>query len=254
MILAALALFGVGTVAVVSGAADEPAPAPTTTTTAAASTTTATAPPRSDQLRFSGVVRTATIDGVIGEPVALPITLEPSERGGGNGAELTGVLVDGAPASIVWDGGVPFALDGDGLFAPDPTLFRIVDGTRFEVVLDQRVHGLLAGNYVVDTPVAVGADGVAAPRDRVDFVVEGEASIAIRGEVRLTLGTGAELLGPGSASLEGDFEYETADGTGFASSLSVAPGGLFEISVDVGDEFVIVEGLLQGDFTIDDPG
>lgn len=203
-----------------------------------ASTTTA-APvvvPGPGQVRVSGTVSALRLDGAVLDPRSLstPLTITAS-RGFGNGAELSGVTVDGKPSTIVWDGGRPFALSGPGGIIPGPVVVEIVpDGLR--LTLGGGVHGFAPGTYRLDTPVAVGTSGVATPRDSVVFDASAKSLLDARGDAAITLGAGPplHLLGPGRVELRGTLALTDAAGTRDATSY-LADVAAFDVTISPND-------------------
>lgn len=171
--------------------------------------------PPEGQLRVHGTVTAVHLEGAVLDPreVATPLTIV-AERGLGNGGELTGVIVEGRPASVVWDGGRPFVLASGGALMLDPVVVDLTpDGLRLG--LAGTPHGLAPGTYRLDTPVAVGTVGVAAARDSVTFEADGSSAFEGRGDAALVLPPAGprRLLGPGSVRLEGALELTDAAGT-----------------------------------------
>lgn len=217
-----------------------------------ASTTTAAPTVAAGEVRVTGPVTAARIDGVVVEDLPMPITIEAAAPGAGNGATLQGVRVNGAGATIAWDGGRPLALSGTGLLVVAPTAFRL-DAGRLRAELGGATHTLTAGGYRIDTPVAVGTTGIAEPRDAVDLSAPADASFTGTGSVLVTLPARAwTFTGPGAVVLEGSFEVsggpDRAGATGPASRLELSQG-LFELHL-TGDPATggwTVEARLRGE-------
>lgn len=176
------------------------------------------------QLTVRGAVTAVHLEGAVLEPraVATPLTIV-ADRGLGNGGEVTGVLVEGRPASVVWDGGRPFVLASGGALVLDPVVVDLVpEGLRLALA-DAR-HGFTPGTYRLDTPVAVGSAGVAAARDSVTFEAVDSSTFGGAGDAALVLGPdrARRLLGPGRMRLEGSFEVTDADGTRAVSTVDGA--------------------------------
>ena len=164
------------------------------------------------------------LEGAVLEPraVATPLTIV-ADRGLGNGGELTGVLVEGRPASVVWDGGRPFVLASGGALVLDPVVVDLVpEGLR--LALAGARHGFTPGTYRLDTPVAVGTTGVAAARDSVTFEAADSSTFEGAGDAALVLGPdrARRLLGPGRLRVEGSFEVTDARGTRAVSTVDGA--------------------------------
>lgn len=198
--------------------------------------------PGPGQVRVRGAVTAVHLEGAVLDQrsVAVPLTVV-SDRGFGNGGELTGVEVDGQASTIVWDGGRPFVLSSGVALVLDPVVLDLApDGLR--VTLGGGVHGLAPGTYRLDTPVAVGTAGIATPRDSVTFTAGPDARFEARGDAALVLGAtgGRRVTGPGAVRLEGTLELTDASGTRAATShavdlaaydltLTPAPGGGWSI-------------------------
>jgi hypothetical protein len=189
------------------------------------STTAAGGPgvvPGPGQVRVRGTLAAVHLEGAVLDPREVPVPLTiVAEAGFGNGGELTGVLVGGAPSTVVWDGGRPLVLSTGGALVLDPVTVDLVpEGLR--VLLGGGVHGLLAGPYHLDTPVAVGSEGIATPHDTVDFEATSESRLEARGNAGLVLGPAPHrFLGPGRVHLEGVLERTDAAGTTTATSFDV---------------------------------
>lgn len=193
---------------------------PSTSTTAAGDPIVVPGP---GQVRVRGALTAVRLEGAVLDPREVPVPLTiVAEAGFGNGGELTGVLVGGAPSTVVWDGGRPFVLSSGGALVLDPVTVDLApEGLR--LLLGGGTHGLLAGPYRLDTPVAVGSEGIATSRDSVDFEATAESRFEAKGNASLVLGPAAprRLLGPGRVQLEGTLELTDAAGTSSASSFAV---------------------------------
>jgi hypothetical protein len=156
--------------------------------------------------RVEGTVTTVHLEGAVPDPrlVPAPLTLV-SERGFGNGGEVTGVEVGGRRSVIVWDGGRPFVLASGAGLVLDPVTVDLVPG-GLRAGLGGAVHALGEGEHRLDTPVAVGQAGVATPYDAVTFTAGPDAQLEAAGDTALVFGPdGAHRFGgPGVARLEGE--------------------------------------------------
>ncbi len=202
---------------------------PSETTTSVGSP--ATDPPTGG-LQVTGTVTALHLEDAVVDPreVPTPLTIV-SDRGFGNGGEVLGVLVDDTEQSIVWDGGTPFVLSSGGALVLDPlTLDLAPEGVR--LALSSGVHSFTPGTYQLDTPVAVGASGVAGARESVAFEVTDHTTFEPRGDAALFLAPIAprHLLGPGTVHLEGTLEVTDADGTRSITKLDAATGA-FDITL-----------------------
>lgn len=177
-------------------------------------------------LAVAGKVTSVHLEGAVLDPreVPTPLTIS-SERGFGNGGEVTGVEVAGKPSSIVWDGGRPFVLSSGPGIVLDPVDVDLVDG-ELRCALLRGAHPLRPGEYQLDTPVAVGGSGIATPRDSVAFVAGPSARFEAHGDAALQLSSDQEhtFTGPGLVHLVGDLVVTTEQGDQAASSLDLADG------------------------------
>lgn len=210
-------------------------------------------PPASGQLRVEGLLGGLELEARFAGPIPTPVTFVPASRGSGNSGELRGVIVGEGLADIIWDGGRDLVVEGTGGFAFDRVPIVLEAGV-LRAQLGEVVGDVAPGDYIVRTPVAVGASGLAEPRDEVAFVVGAtEASkVAFRGEVSVTLGPSPPLLlGPGAGTLTGTFGITRPDGsTQDASTVTIGPDTAFEIEVAAVEGGWLVNALLEGDVTV----
>lgn len=168
------------------------------------------------QAEVSGTVDGFVADDAVGAPLAMPVDIE---RGG---ATIEGALVDGERSAIVWDGGRPFRLAGDGAIDLGPAHVELGMGAIFWSIDGLRI--LTPGSYELDTPVAVGAGGLARPRDTVAFDATDDTTIDTTGGAVVGRPLPIRLEGPGSVRLEGRFTITTRDGVVRATHLEFGPG------------------------------
>ena len=144
-------------------------------------------------------------------------------RGAGH-ASLEGVIVDGRRTTIFWDGGQPFTVTGGvGLSLGVAHVTATPSGVRW--ALDAHQHTFLAGLYHTTATVAVGAGGLATPRDGLDFFGNAQTVLTTSGGAFIGLPPrGLHLLGPGSLSLVGRFSVHTAGSTRETTDLGFGPG------------------------------
>ncbi len=177
-------------------------------------------------LTVAGKVSFVHLEGAVLDPreVPTPLTIS-SERGFGNGGKITGVEVAGKSSSIVWDGGRPFVLSSGPGMVLDPSVVDLVDG-QIRCALKGGAHGLRAGDYELDTPVAVGGSGMATPRDRVEFEAGSRAQFEGHGDAALQLTEDEQhtFTGPGLVHLVGDLVVTSEQGPQAASSLDLSDG------------------------------
>jgi len=182
--------------------------------------------PAAGQVRVNGTITALHLEGALPEPrlVSTPLTLV-SERGFGNGGEVTGVQISGRDSEVVWDGGRPFLLSsGPGLELDPVEVDLVPEGLR--LALGGGIHAFAPGEYRLNTPVAVGSAGIATAQDAVTFEAGTDALLAASGDTALVLGpTGPHrLVGPGLVHLEGDLTILDEDGTSRVTSLDLADG------------------------------
>lgn len=207
-------------------------PAPTPGETSASTPPSTVAPLADGQVRVEGHVTALHVEGAVLDPrhLATPLTLV-SDRGFGNGGELTGIAVDGQPSSIVWDGGRPFVLSsGAGVSLGPVTVDLVPDGLR--LLLGSSPHALDPGPYRLDTPVAVGSSGMATPHDGVSFDAGPDAQLEAHGDSALVLTADAprRFVGPGRLHLEGELTLVDADGRHAVTTFTSAVGP-FELTL-----------------------
>lgn len=202
---------------------------------------------RSGQIEVTGTLTSLRLHGATLDPreILTPLTIT-SERGFGNGATLTRVDVDGTESSIVWDGGRPFVLSGDGGLIADPVVVDLApDGLRF--LLGGSTHRLVPGEYQLDTPVAVGTAGVATPRDSVAFTATDHTHLEGRGDAALVVGLSQpqRLRGPGRVEIEGALELTDAAGVRSTNAL-VMDLAAFDLTVsDDGGGTISIRGIVS---------
>jgi hypothetical protein len=187
---------------------------------------------RADEVRVSGAVTTVLIDGAVLQPREVPTPLVvTSERGFGNGGDLTTVRVDGEDSAIVWDGGRPFSLTSGGALVLDPVAVALVPG-GLQAVLGGGNHALSPGTYQLDTPVAVGPAGLATPRDSVTFEAERGTLFEARGDASLLFPPDAprRFIGPGRVILGGTLEVTDDEGTRAEAGLMTEAVAAFDLT------------------------
>lgn len=205
--------------------------------------------PPAGQVEVRGTVTAVHLERAVLEPREVPTPLTVvADRGLGNGGELTGVVVEGRPASVVWDGGRPFVLTSGGALVLDPVVVDLTpDGLR--LALAGARHGLVPGTYRLDTPVAVGTSGVATARDSVTFDADREAAFEGSGDAALLLAPAVprRLVGPGTVRLEGSLEVTDAAGTRLRARLD-GPEVAFDLTFTPAEGGGwTVTGTLRGD-------
>jgi hypothetical protein len=224
--LSAILLLVVGVTVVISDRMDDGGSGPSQVVDGATPTTGDQVIDDAGAIDVAGTVTAIHLEGAVLDPreVRTPLTIS-SDRGLGNGGELTGVSVGGKASSVVWDGGRPFVLSsGPGLRFDQ----GIVDLVAGKVTLDLQggVATLLEGSYQLDTPVAVGGTGIATPRDSVAFTAKAGARFEAHGDSALELPGGAQhsFTGPGLVHLEGTLEVTTENREQDATTLDLSNG------------------------------
>ena len=207
---------------------------------------------RRGRCRSAARSRRVHLDGAVLDPreVATPLTIT-ADRGFGNGGRITGVLVDGTPATIEWDAGRPFVLSSGGALVLDPVRMDLApEGLRLS--LADGVHAVRRrARYQLDTPVAVGTSGVAGARESVAFEADDGATLRGRGATRRSSSTADQprrLLGPGRRPPRGHPRAHRRLRHARRSRVSTPPTGAFDLTLTPapGGGWT-VEGRLGGD-------
>jgi len=162
--------------------------------------------------------------------------------------QIDHVMVNGRPASVVWNGGQPLPLSGTGGLDLGPDHVE-VDRAGETWHLDLGTRLLVPGRYVAAAPVAVGAGGLAEPHDRVVFVAGATSAFVTNGDARIHLAPRPlHLTGPGRVRITGALTVRTAAGAHPANALTFGPGP-FDLTLTPGPAGLMVHGLLQGSLT-----
>lgn len=169
------------------------------------------------QAEVTGHVDGFVADDAEGAPLSMPIEVEAGRK-----ATIEGAVVDGQRSAIVWDGGRPLRLSGSGSLDLGPTHVELGAGAVSWSLTGLRV--LTPGDYRIDTPVAVGSDGLAHPRDTVSFTATEETTIDTSEAAVVGRGLSLHLEGPGSFRADGTFSVRTRDATVTATHLEFGPG------------------------------
>ncbi|HET7654245.1 MAG TPA: hypothetical protein VFK42_14500 [Acidimicrobiales bacterium] len=190
------------------------------------------------QAVVSGTATAIAVDADVADPVPAPFTVDATH------AAIRAVVVDGTRETVVWNGGRPLTITGGGPgIAPAPVHAELTaDGVA--ITLDGAPRPLLAGSYATTAPVAVGAGGLATPRDGVAFTADAQSTLEATGTVR----TGRRNLrfsGPGRLSATGTFTVRTRDGERRVATLVFGPGA-FELSATPVAGGWAVTATLQG--------
>jgi hypothetical protein len=224
---------------------------PNATVSTSTTTSTATSAVPDSAATVTGTITALHLEGAVVDPreITTPLTVI-ADRGFGNGGRITGVLVDGTPATIEWDAGRPFVLSSGGAMVLDPVRMDLTpEGIRLN--LADAVHLFTAGNYHLDTPVAVGTSGVAGARESVVFSATAESRFEARGDAALFLDAARprHLLGPGVVHLEGTLEISDATGKRTVGRVDAAEGAFDVTLTPVAGGGWTVRALLGGELT-----
>jgi hypothetical protein len=174
---------------------------------------------RPGQTEVTGIVNSVTADPAVTTPLALPLTITVPERGAG-GAAIANALVGGKRSTIVWDGGRPLPLEGQGSLDVSPATVDVsADGVRW--LLDGQSHPFAPGRYTANAPTAVGTSGLATPRDRVDFTADDGTTLTTHNGAMIKLPLQPmRLEGPGTVQLVGRLRLRTTKGSTAADRAS----------------------------------
>lgn len=223
---------------------------------ARAATTTTTVdigpPPAPGQAFVRGTVEKLTAEGAQGARavIATPFTLTALERGVG-GATIENALVAGRRTSIVWGGGTPLPIQGEGGSID-------LSGSKVEVdatgavtwTVDGGARALSPGTYRAAASVAVGATGVATPRDSVEFTADDRTVISSRSGVvvKVALASSLELTGPGTVMATGQLQIR--DQTNLTPAAGFQFGeGPYTLTLDPAGGRLQLDAVLQGPLT-----
>ena len=193
--------------------------------TVTTTTTTSTAPAQAPPTTASGTLTALHAEGARLDPYAVrtPLTIE-ADRGFGNGVDVTGVEVDGTTSAIVWDGGRPFVLSSGGALVLG-SVSADVEGDGLRVGLSTSEHHFAPGTYQLDTPVAVGASGVATALDAVTFHAGANARLRASGNASVLLPSAAyHLVVGGTVHLAGTLSVTDATGTRTVTGIDSSDG------------------------------
>lgn len=206
------------------------------------------------QVAVTGLAVGITVEGATLPLIESPLVVTTPAAGGGAGATLADVEVDGQITDIVWDAGRPFNLIGAGLGIRARRLNIFAAPTAITVGLpDGDVHELEPGSYGLETPVAVGRGGLAVPQASVAFEASVESTIVFRGGATTSLLPRVlELQASGRVLLQGELEVRRPDGTTLAATAVELPDGAFTVQCTPRPDGsgYDVDVILQGDVTV----
>ena len=219
-----------------------------------AGTTTTTvdigpAPP-AGQTFVRGTIDKLTAEGAQGAPslIPAPFTLNAVDRGVGR-ATIENALVAGKRTTIVWGGGTPLPISGTG-GALDLAGAKVdVDASGATWTVDGGARVLKPGAYRAGAPVAVGATGVAAPRDSVDFTADAQTTISARSGVVVKIAPAPmELTGPGKVTATGQLQVRDQKTLMPAAGVDLGEGP-YTVKLNPVAGHVDLDAVLQGTVT-----
>ena len=202
---------------------------------------------------ISGTLEHLHAEDAVGPPIPLPFTIELPERGVGD-ATFSRAIVGGTFRSVSWTGGRPLALTGDGSLDLGPTTVD-VDRSGATWALDGGPRIVLGTTWRTDAPVAVGASGIATPRDGVEFEVGPDTVVISTGGafVRHPITGPLHIEGPGHFTITGDLVVESAQEEPTEVSRVRMETGPFALDLTPGPGGVIrVKGGMQGRVLVND--
>ena len=205
--------------------------------------------PAPGQVLVRGSVDRLTAEGAQGAPavIATPFTLTAVERGVGK-ATIENALVGGRRTSIVWGGGTPLPITGTGSVDLGGAKVE-VDATGTAWTLDGSARALKPGTYRAGAPVAVGATGVATPRDAVEFTADARTVISARDGVVVKVPVGpVEVNGPGKVVASGRLQVRDERSLTPAKSVQLADGP-YTVKLTPVDGRIDLDAVLQGAIT-----
>ncbi|MDP9072093.1 MAG: hypothetical protein M3N68_12610 [Actinomycetota bacterium] len=202
---------------------------------------------RAGQTQVTGTVTALTAGGAVAPPVPAPFTITVPVRGEG-GARITGALVSGGRVTVVWDGGRPLPVTGNGALDIGPARVEVTPAA-IRWLLDGQPRVLTSGRYRLGATVAVGGRGLATPTDGAVFDADGRTALVTHGGARIELPPGdLRLEGPGTVEVEGRLHLRTAAGTKQSGSARFGEGS-FLVKLVPGPGGYRIDGLFQGPST-----
>jgi hypothetical protein len=179
--------------------------------------------PAAGQTFVTGNLTSLSADNAVGPPLTPPFTITIASRGQGN-ADITGVLVGGQDVEIFWYGGQPLPVSGTGQLAIDGGAVS-VDPGGITWMLDGAIRSLTTGHFNLGAPVAVGSGGLATPHQSIAFDAGSRSTMQTSGHAQVHLAPAPlRLTGPGSVTLQGDFQVQTSTASRHAQTVTFGPG------------------------------
>lgn len=200
--------------------------------------------PGSGQTFVSGTASSFTADNAVGPPLTPPFTITIPSRGQGS-ADITGVLVGGKDVEIYWYGGQPLPVGGTGQLAVDGGPLT-VDPSGATWMLDGPPRSLTTGHFTLGAPVAVGSGGLAQPYQSIAFDAGVRSTLQTTGHAQVHQApAGLHVTGPGSVTIHGNLQVQTAAGTRHVQSVTFGPGS-YDVNLAPAPGGDTITGTLQG--------
>jgi hypothetical protein len=220
-----------------------------TTTGSAGSGTTAPVEivPGPGQTFLTGTLTSLQADNAVGPPLTPPFTITIPTRGAGS-ADMTGVQAGGQNVEIYWYGGQPLPFRGTGtLVIGGGALTVNSGGTTW--LLDGAPRALTTGSFFLGSPVAVGTAGLATPEQTESFDANDQSTISTTGNAQIHLPPSSlHITGPGSLTLNGDFQMQTPTATSHVSTVVFGPGD-YDVTLTPVSGGDTIKATLQGPVT-----
>jgi len=204
--------------------------------------------PAPGQSFVTGEIEFLSADGAQTEPIPTPFTLTALDQAAGPGkGTIENALIGGRRSTIFWGGGTPLPLSGDGAVDVNGAIVEIErSGITWTISGGRR---LLPGEYDAGAPVAVGAAGLATPRDAVSFTADDRTVLNTSGGVVIKLDAQRlEVTGPGRVNARGDLTITDTAGTHRATSIDFATGP-YKVTVTTQGAKLVLDATLQGPVT-----
>jgi hypothetical protein len=203
---------------------------------------------RPGQAEVTGTVTSLAAKDAASDPIPTPFTIEATERGVTR-AVIEGVLVDGKPSTVSWDGGRPLPITGQGGGLDLAPANLTVDPSGYTWALEGAPRGLVPGTYRCNFTVAVGSGGVASFREGVTFTATAESVLDVtKGGAFVKLPAAAlqiQATQPTTAVIEGTLNVRTNEGVTHTRAIQFGPG-LYDITLTPGPNGLAIKAILQG--------
>ena len=200
--------------------------------------------PAPGQAFLTGELERLTAEKAQAAPLASPFTVtgEP----GVSRLSIEKALVGGNRVTISWTGGTPLPISGAGGLELGATHVE-VNGEGVTWSLDGAARTFLAGTYSIGAPVAVGAGGLAAPREGVEFTADEQTVLVSQGGAVVRLDpTRVELRGPGTLEAAGSLQLQYPERRSRTGTVRFGEGP-FQVTVEPDGDKVRINAVLQGD-------